>query len=109
MKQRENKIGKLGEKELSKWATQMDCTINKAVEDEEGWDFIVEFPPEFSVEGKPQPLDKADSPLKCWIQVKSTDEITGDRSVNLKNWLRLVKTPYPAFFLIFEFTGKDEP
>ena len=29
MKQRENKIGKLGEKELSKWATQMGICSNK--------------------------------------------------------------------------------
>lgn len=109
MNQRENKIGKLGEKELSKWATQMDCTINKSIEDEEGWDFIIEFPPDFSPDGEPLPLDKVDSPLKCWIQVKSTDDSLGKRSVNLRNWLRLVKTPYPAFFLVVEFNGKDEP
>jgi hypothetical protein len=103
------KIGKLGEKALDSWATQADITINKADEDDQGWDFILEFPlPTSRTSGRATSLDLRPFPLKCFIQVKSSDDRPSTWSPKLDNWERLVKNPLPAFFLGCEFDGQEE-
>lgn len=106
---RATKIGKIGESEFRKWPSQIDCTVNKAYEDENGWDFLVECLPDSIPDRKPMPLDKIAPPLNYWIQVKSTDDQKRKCAVNLKNWKRLIDKDAPAFFLVFEFDGEDEP
>ncbi len=105
------RLGNRGEKALARWASQLDITISPPDEDLHGWDYLLEFPLEVSnrdqsEEGKP--LDKMASPLKCWIQVKSTDGQPGRWSVKLSNWRKLIRNPYPAFFLILEFDNEND-
>ena len=101
-------VGKLGESTLRTWTAQVGITANKSDEDETGWDFFVELPPddarvaEFKI-----PLDRESFPLKCLVQVKSTDHHPGRREVKLDNWVRFVKDPHPAFFLVLEFDFQD--
>ncbi len=102
------KIGKLGEKTLSKWATEADLIINRSDEDESGWDFVVEFPLDSEQPQTRTSLDKRIAPIQCLVQVKSTDSRTGKRDIKLSNWERLVKSPLPAFFLVCEFDGLNE-
>ena len=103
-------LGEVGEDTLQLWASQVGLTVNKAHRDNRGWDYLVEFPiAENKSEGLKLPLDRVPSPLKCFIQVKSTDGRPGKWSVKLDNLTYLVKSPYPAFFLIFEFDSQDAP
>lgn len=101
-------VGKLGEKALDAWASQVGITINKAHEDTHGWDYVLEFPlnGNWTPNRKRMPFDKLDSPLKCWIQVKSTDGKPQCCSVKLDNWVHLIQNLYPTFFLVCEFDGE---
>ena len=101
-------LGKLGESTLRLWAHQAGLTVTPAVEDEQGWDFLLEASlPDLSIDPLHSSYDKRAAPWKYWVQVKSSDGTPRRWSVKLDNWERLVKTPYPAFFLICEFDGQD--
>ncbi|MHB9106211.1 MAG: hypothetical protein ACYDCO_04065 [Armatimonadota bacterium] len=101
-------VGALGESVLEKWANEVGIIANRSLsKDETGWDFILEFP--IIAKATDCPLDKAPYPLKCLIQVKSTDHKPGRRSIKLSNMMRMVKTNDPTFFLYFEFDGNNDP
>ena len=91
-----NDIGKMGEKIFSYWCSTAGLVVNKATEDETGWDFHVEFPftsnPDF-----PLPLDMQKSPIECKIQVKATNTQNKSVQITLSVLHRLVKSPLPAF------------
>lgn len=101
-------IGEMGENTLRLWCSQRGITVNKADQDKAGWDFLLEFPLTDSELPIALPLDKAPYPLRCFVQVKSTDKRPGKWQVKLDNWVRLVRNPVPTFFLILEFDGKDD-
>lgn len=101
-------LGQLGERTLGTWASQVGIAANKADPDRTGWDFILEFPDPASQTGITLPLDKLPWPIQCLVQVKSTDGRSSKCSVKLSNWVRLVNTPLPAFFLALEFDSKDD-
>lgn len=101
-------LGELGEATLKTWVAQVGVTANKASQDKRGWDFILEVPYE-NIKKNTQPFDKLINPMQCLIQVKSTDNNnTGRLSIKLSNWVRLVKTKLPAFFLILDFNGENK-
>jgi hypothetical protein len=105
----ERKLGRLGEDALIAWAHQVGITVNKATEDERGWDYILEFPvPPRTPTDFHLPLDKAPGLIRCFVQVKSTDGQKRSCSVTLSNWESLVKCPLPAFFLALEFDHNIE-
>lgn len=104
----ERRLGRLGEKTLDFWASQVGITINKAQEDERGWDYILEFSNPSTRADFHFPLDKEPSLIICFVQVKSTDKGERSCSVKLSNWASLVKRPEPVFFLVLEFDHQDE-
>jgi hypothetical protein len=97
-------LGGLGEDTLSTWCRQVGIIPQPPKKDQYGWDFLLEFP----LEPSSLPYDLHPAPIKCWIQVKSTDTSKGNRDVALSNWQHLVNTSYPAFFLALEFDGQDD-
>jgi hypothetical protein len=101
-------LGDLGESVLENWCAQVGIVHNKAKRDRTGWDHYLEFPYDDSNVIN-IPLDKQKDPIRCWIQVKSTDTRPGKISVKLSNWDRLIKKPEPSFFLILEFDGERDP
>lgn len=94
----------MGESQLVSWCAQRGISANKAHPDRTGWDFLVEYPADAD---DTVALDKQPAPIQCLVQVKATDGTSGRCNVKLTNWWRLVKTPLPAFFLVFEFDGHD--
>lgn len=99
-------LGKLGESFLTKLTAEVGITTNKAFEDKTGWDFLLEFPMEKSpVKGIS--LDLFPAPVSCLIQVKATDNCKKPIQVKLSNWLRMIKSPQPYFFLILDFARKN--
>ena len=101
------RVGKLGESTLYQWCAQVGITANKAIDDEQGWDYILEFPLGNSTTNIQIPLDRMPFPIKCLVQVKSTDGTDGKWSIKLSNWIHLINNPLPTFFLVFEFDGAD--
>lgn len=88
-------VGDLGESTLRTWAIQAEITANKVEQDKTGWDFLLEFPLQSALTANfTLPLDRAPFPLRCFVQVKSTDAQPGKWSVKLDNWVRLVNSPY---------------
>lgn len=111
-----NKIGKLAEKALDRWATEAGIIANKSNEDEAGWDFLLDLPFTAAVEDENSPggvaalpPDLGTQPLRALVQVKASDRRDGRISIKLSNLKRLVQSPGPAFYLIVEFDGKDKP
>jgi hypothetical protein len=98
-------VGAMGEAILRQWAAEAGLICNPVERDAAGWDFLIEFPPPQG----PVPLDKAPRPLQAFVQVKSSDRRGQVFRVKLDNWLRMVRTPLPAFFLLLEFDGKATP
>lgn len=99
------KVGDLGEAVLMGWCAEAGATVNKAYQDERGWDFLLEFPEPALSAGVP--LDKLPDAIRCLVQVKSTDGTRRRLSVPLKNWARLVRPLLPTFFLILEFDDRS--
>lgn len=99
-------LGKMGESVLATLTAQVGITANKASEDETGWDFLLEFPIEKSPESEIS-LDILPAPVSCRLQVKATDNSKRPIQVKLSNWLRMVKSAEPCFFLILDFAGEN--
>lgn len=99
-------LGPLGEDKLRGWCHEEGIIINKAEEDLGGWDFILEFPLKIAFQNISTSLDKSPFPLRCFIQVKSTDQTLNSMPIKLDNWAMYIKNPLPVFFLVLEFNGK---
>lgn len=100
-------LGGMAEYLLGYWAKQINVTANKANDDREGWDFFLQFPHP-SVESDTA-LDRRDSRIECFVQVKGTTEAQIRKSIKLSNWAKLVESPFPAFFLIFVYSDDSDP
>ena len=104
---REN-LGDLGEATLSQLIAQVGIA-NKSGTDKAGWDFIFDEYPLFGRAAIPDsPLDKMPSPLKCQIQVKSTDKKFERQQIKLSNCVRYARSGDPVFILVLEFDGKND-
>lgn len=99
-------LGEMGEATLKTWTAQVGVTANKAGQDKRGWDFILEFPTQ-QLEQNMGSFDRVINPIQCFVQVKSTDNNSGSLAVKLSNWVRLVNTDLPAFFLVLDFDGEN--
>jgi len=101
-------LSEMGERTLGIWAAQVGISANKSDPDKTGWDFFLELPLVFDrSETITLPLDKVARPIQCLVQVKSTDRQPRKCQIKLSNWVRLVESPLPAFFLVLEFDGMD--
>lgn len=103
-------LGKMGQCQLDNWCAAVGLTSNPSQEDNRGWDYFVEFPfvPDSNISADMQP-----SPIKCEIQVKSTDEIdrtkASVRNIKLSNLRHLATAPMPTFILFIEYKGLNSP
>ena len=98
-------LGPLGERTLLTWCSQVGLRAQPVTEDRTGWDCLVEFPDQFDELQAPIMLDNAPAAPKCFIQVKATDSPARRLNIKLDNWLRLVLSHLPAFFLVLDFSG----
>ncbi len=97
-------LGDLGEFTLGQWCSQVGITPNPVQKDKTGWDGLLEFPLFHDLSFNPHvPLDRGLDPLRCFVQVKSTDKRPGKWKVKLSNLSLFALNPYPAFLLVFEF------
>jgi hypothetical protein len=100
------KISRLAENLFEKLCFDAGLTPSPPKHDENGWDFIVEFPhnriPRVYLDAQP-------AAIKFLCQVKSTDTFTNKVDMKVSNWDNLARTPIPAFIFILDFDGHDAP
>jgi hypothetical protein len=103
-------LGDLGEDFLQVWCSQVGIVPNRVERDRTGWDFLIEFPaPEVLDERARGALDRQRPVLRAFLQVKATDKAERNITVKLDNLVRLMQTSDPAFFLVVDFGGREEP
>ena len=100
------KISRLAENLFEKLCFDAGLTPSQPKHDENGWDFIVEFPqnriPRVYLDAQP-------AAIKFLCQVKSTDTFANKVEMKVSNWDKLARTPIPAFMFVLDFDGRDEP
>lgn len=99
-------LGVKGESYFENLCGDSDISVNKVGNDNTGWDFFVEFPLK---QDSSKPVDLHPFPIKSLFQVKATDGTKKSIPIKLSNWNNLVKSPLPAFIIVFEFEGKTNP
>lgn len=102
-------VGDKGEARLAEWCADVRITPNPVRKDRTGWDYLLEFPFEIGASLSTRPLDLQPQPLQCLVQVKSSDSRRRSWGITLSNWDRLVKSPFPAFFLVLEYDRRPNP
>lgn len=108
---RERKLGKLGEVEFEKLATQASVTANPSETDTKGWDYKLNLTlSRTEAAYDERPLDRDLRDMEALVQVKATDKSRGYiEGVKLSNWRSLaLGTVNPAYFCILEFDEMDE-
>lgn len=100
-------IGRKGEVLFRGYCVDHDVTCNKAYDDDYGWDYFIEFPPD----KKPNtPIDMHPAHSSALVQVKATRNY-GSMSCQLKlsNALRMAKSPQPFFLVLIQIKRGQEP
>ncbi len=90
-------IGRIGAGALETWCAQAGITANRSLQDETGWDFLLQL--SASDENPPGPLDRVPPGLTCMVQVKTTIGSDSSESIKLSNWRRMCNEPMPWFVL----------
>lgn len=78
-------------------------TVNRVGDDQNGWDFIVEYPSVGDRFGSP---DTYPPGLTCLVQIKSTGSLGKAYRIKLSNALKFAKNSLPCFTLMMVF-AKD--
>jgi len=101
-------VGGMAESTFEGWCKAYGITANKSLNDENGWDYFVQFPPQGETRSK-GPLDVQPPELSCLLLGTGTDRNDRSRSIKFSNWEHLVKNPLPVFFLVLEFDNQLYP
>ena len=86
---------------FSSLCTDADVSCNKSQEDDNGWDFLVQFPP---VHLPNEPLDFQPAEHLAFVQVKSTRGRRPSCRIKVSNAGRMAKATQP-FFIVFVQLG----
>lgn len=103
------RLGRLGEAIFRRWASQGGFTVNQSVEDDGGWDFLIQLPPADDQASADRTADLRPGGLSCFVQVKATRNIARPIPVKLSNWEKLIKHPSPASFVVIEIDPNGDP
>jgi hypothetical protein len=102
------KTGTIGENFVALWGSQAGVTANAVQRDEFGWDFCFQFRREPNV-ATAGPLDLVAPEVTTFLQVKTSASGAMREDVTLANWQRMVKDPYPWFFVRVSLDSAGEP
>ena len=90
--------GRPAQDEFKLLCSTAEITCNPSLEDDYGWDFLVEIP--MTAEAG-APADKWPPPRSAYIQVKSTTGARRRMVMKVSNALQLAKKPAPCFMVLF--------
>jgi len=102
--ERAKKVGRIVEKDFSSWCTKNDLTTNKAEEDDEGWDFFVQSK---APHDRASFFDAVPPGLAALVQVKGSENNSGQFRMSLANALKLTRHLGPAFVFVATLAGSD--
>jgi len=104
---RTKQLGNLGENHLEKLCIGSNLSKSKPGQDENGWDYFIEFPQNRI---SAVHLDAQPAPIKFLCQVKATDNFESKSlSMKVSNWEHLARTPLPTFVLILDYKNGYSP
>ena len=100
-------LGRMAEGRFKTLCADAGFTCNPSIEDDHGWDFLVEYIPKGDAR---LPVDKRPGPRQVLVQVKSTQSRTPQTRLKVSNALKLTNSELPCFLVLFHWprSGEDE-
>lgn len=84
-----------------------EAVVNKATDDQHGWDHIVEIVPK---ENACIPADLKTHVIQCFVQIKTTNSINPKTSLKLSNAIKAAKSSLPSFVFLLKYVeGASNP
>lgn len=80
------------------------AVVNKASDDQHGWDLLVELEPPFS---KSLPADLQTRVVQSAVQVKTTRSTSSAARLKLSNAVKAAKSPLPCFVFLLRYTDAN--
>lgn len=96
--------GRRGEKRFDTLCSDAGVTCNKSVEDDYGWDKLIEFPPRRAPFAA---LDMQPGAVIAAVQVKTTTGNSRSVKIRLSNALHYVRSPLPQFLILIVLDGRE--
>ena len=96
-------LGRLGEARFAVMCAEARLLAQRPTDDQNGWDFLVEFPSAGDEED-----DGVPQPRQALVQVKTVWEGARDVDLRLSAAARLGKSPFPSFLCILEVANTGE-
>lgn len=97
------RLGRPAQDEFKLLCSQRNITCNPSLEDDHGWDFIIEIQAPGSGE---LVADKVPAPRPVLVQIKSTKNKLAQTRIKLSNTLKFAKTDLPCFVVLFHYNKK---
>ncbi|WBU54388.1 hypothetical protein [Paracoccus sp. SCSIO 75233] len=82
-----------------------EAVVNKAGDDEHGWDHVVDLTPQTDAS---LPADLQDHLIQSFAQIKTTKGLRPATRVKLSNALKSAKSPNPSFIFLFHHDSENE-
>ena len=99
----DQRSGRPAQDEFKLLCSKRNITCNPSLEDDHGWDFLVEIP----ASGSDKLLaDKVPAPRPVLVQVKSTSNKPAKTRIKLSNALKFAKNELPCFVVLFHYNKK---
>jgi len=90
----------MGESTLETWCAQVGIIANRVGRDRTGWDGFLEFGAGNPPRARGGALDTVPEPIKCIVQVTSSDARGKGVALKLSNLQRMGVSSLPAFILV---------
>jgi hypothetical protein len=95
-------IGRRGEKRFDTLCSDANVTCNKSVEDDYGWDKLIEFPPRHFPFAA---IDMQPGRTIACVQVKTTTGAALSTTISLSNAMHYARVPIPQFIVLVVLDG----
>ncbi len=105
MKLSASDLGRIGEKTFSAACSKLGITCNSSTEDDNGWDFLIEWPSQ-AHRGS---ADTAPDRFRALVQVKTTKSKKPVANLKLSAALSLTKAALPAFVVLVRVGHGGDP
>ncbi len=86
-------------------AAGIDAVVNKASDDENGWDHVIDLRPPSNQQ---LPSDLANHLFQCFAQIKTTSAEQPKTRLKLSNAVKAAKSPSPTFIFLFHHQRMKE-
>ena len=99
MSAKRTRTDRIAEDAVANLCRAVGASVQKVSEDDNGWDLLVEFPPQVE-----SAFPDLDPPLtRCLIQVKSVQSRRKSTRVKLSNALKFAKDSIPCFVVLLTY------